>query len=211
MKSSEEIFLEEFIQHVAFDGWSERSIDIATQEIGFSLEQIDHLFPKGINDVFMAYSRWLDKQMLVDFEADGTARKKSPVHQIIRQLVLCRLRHELKSKELVRQTVSFAAKPQNFKLANRALYFTVDQIWRSAGDRSTDFNFYTKRATLAAVYGSTLISALSDNSADMEKTEAFLDRRLRDVSYIPKVKQPLQNAIDFGAFILKRGLSTFVR
>ena len=32
------------------------------------------------------------------------------------------------------------------------LYKTVDNMWYLAGDNSTDFNFYTKRLTLALIY-----------------------------------------------------------
>ena len=60
-------------------------------------------------------------------------------------------------------------------------------MWRAAGDTSTDYNFYTKRVTLSAVYSATLLAFLSDNSADMEETEAFLDRRLADVARLPKM------------------------
>ena len=37
-------------------------------------------------------------------------------------------------------------------------------MWRIAGDTSTDFNHYTKRMTLGAVYGSTLLVWLDDQS-----------------------------------------------
>ena len=47
-----------------------------------------------------------------------------------------------------------------------------------------------KRATLSAVYSATLLAFLSDNSADMAKTEAFLDRRLADVARLPKMARP---------------------
>ena len=56
-------------------------------------------------------------------------------------------------------------------------------------------SFYTKRATLAAVYSATLLAFLSDDSADMEKTKTFLDRRLRDVAQIPKVTAPAKAAV----------------
>lgn len=35
------------------------------------------------------------------------------------------------------------------------LALMVDDIWYWAGDRSTDFNWYTKRALLAGIYTST--------------------------------------------------------
>ena len=61
-------------------------------------------------------------------------------------------------------------------------------MWYAAGDTSTDFNFYTKRATLAGVYSSTLLYWLNDRSPGSEATWGFLDRRIDDVMRIEKLK-----------------------
>jgi len=81
-------------------------------------------------------------------------------------------------------------------LATRLLYQTIDTMWRAAGDRSTDYNFYTKRATLSAVYSATLLAFLSDDSPDNSKTEAFLDRRLKDVAAVPNMTRPVRAAAE---------------
>jgi ubiquinone biosynthesis protein COQ9 len=65
---------------------------------------------------------------------------------------------------------------------------TVDSIWHAAGDRSADFSWYTKRAILASVYGTTLLYWLRDMSEDDEDTLAFLDRRLAGVGRIGKAR-----------------------
>ena len=67
-------------------------------------------------------------------------------------------------------------------------------MWRCAGDTSTDYNFYTKRASLSAVYSATLLAFLADDTDDMSKTEAFLDRRLADIAKIPSMKRPFMAA-----------------
>jgi ubiquinone biosynthesis protein COQ9 len=61
-------------------------------------------------------------------------------------------------------------------------------MWRIAGDTSTDFNHYTKRMTLGAVYGSTLLVWLDDDSEGWVETAAFLDRRIDDVMSFEKWK-----------------------
>jgi ubiquinone biosynthesis protein COQ9 len=67
-------------------------------------------------------------------------------------------------------------------------YATVDAMWRSIGDTSIDFNFYTKRALLAGVYGSTFLFWLNDRSSDCSATWAFLDRRIENVMQVPKLR-----------------------
>ena len=75
-------------------------------------------------------------------------------------------------------------------------------MWRTAGDEATDFSFYSKRATLAAVYSSTLLAFLGDDTPDLSKTTIFLDNRLGDVARIPKMTAPIrkisENMMRFG-------------
>jgi ubiquinone biosynthesis protein COQ9 len=50
-----------------------------------------------------------------------------------------------------------------------------------AGDRATDYNYYTKRLLLAGVLSSTTLFWLNDRSKDHAATWAFLDRRIDEV------------------------------
>ena len=61
-------------------------------------------------------------------------------------------------------------------------------IWVAIGDTSTDYNFYTKRATLAGVFGAVLTFWFSDESEGFAETWSFLDRRIADVMQIEKIK-----------------------
>jgi ubiquinone biosynthesis protein COQ9 len=80
-------------------------------------------------------------------------------------------------------------------MAAECLYRTVDAIWYAAGDTATDFNFYTKRGLLAAVYSSTLLYWLDDTSEDSAKTWAFLDRRIAEVMKVPRMLSELGDRI----------------
>jgi ubiquinone biosynthesis protein COQ9 len=71
-------------------------------------------------------------------------------------------------------------------LAAGSLWRTVDAIWYAAGDTATDFNYYTKRALLAGVYGATLLHWLDDRSEDSTATWAFLDRRIAEALGVPR-------------------------
>jgi ubiquinone biosynthesis protein COQ9 len=69
-------------------------------------------------------------------------------------------------------------------------------MWRIAGDTSTDFNHYTKRMTLGAVYGSTLLVWLDDQSEGWSETAAFLDRRIDQVMRFEKFKAQWRGSSD---------------
>ena len=88
------------------------------------------------------------------------------------------------------------AMPRNLPLALRISWRSADLMWRIAGDTSTDFNHYTKRVTLGAIYGSTLLVWLDDQSADWVDTSAFLDRRIDGVMRFEKFKAEWRGSSD---------------
>jgi ubiquinone biosynthesis protein COQ9 len=61
------------------------------------------------------------------------------------------------------------------------------------GDSSRDLNWYTKRATLSAVYAATVLFWLGDTSEGDADTWAFLDRRIDNVMQIEKAKAGLRD------------------
>ena len=201
--------IEAVLNHIPFDGWSEASLKMAAADCGVSEAELTTLFPAGIADAIAAYGAWADEKMKAAFldryEAELSVM---PVHIKIRTLILIRLEQAAPHKEVVRRTMAVLARPQHAKLAAKLLYDSVDVMWRTAGDTSTDYNFYTKRATLSAVYSATLLAFLADNSADMAKTEAFLDRRLADIGRIPKLAKPAKGMADMAGRMAMHFAST---
>ena len=59
-------------------------------------------------------------------------------------------------------------------------------MWHAAGDTSADFSWYTRRATLAAIYTATIAWWLRDEDPSIFGAMEFLDRRLADLSRLQK-------------------------
>ena len=178
------------IPHVPFDGWGEAALRAGANECGHNAEAVRAAFPRGATDAIALHSRLADQSMADAFFK--LTEKPTKVHLIIRQLVLLRLEISQPDKDAIRRAVSVLAMPTNAKLSAKLLYETVDSMWRAAGQRDTNFSFYTKRGTLAAVYSATVLAWLADNSSNLERTIGFLDRRLADVARIPKLTKPLR-------------------
>jgi ubiquinone biosynthesis protein COQ9 len=62
-------------------------------------------------------------------------------------------------------------------------------------------NWYTKRATLSAVYSSTVLYWLGDETQGNEATWAFLDRRIENVMQFEQVKGKLRGTTLVDAFM----------
>jgi ubiquinone biosynthesis protein COQ9 len=132
------------------------------------------------------YIQEVDQALDASFTADDLAAMK--IREKVRSLVWRRLEIMGPAREAIRRALAILAMPQNVPLAIRVSWRTADLMWRKAGDTSTDFNHYTKRMTLGALYGSTLLVWLDDQSEDWTETSAFLDRRLAGVMRFEKWK-----------------------
>ena len=182
--------------HVPFDGWGDVALLSGANDCGHEAEAVRVAFPRGAVDAIALYSRLANQSMVEQF----LALPKNPdrVHLKIRELVLLRLEVAQPDKDAVRRALSILAIPIHAKLSAKLLYETVDAMWRTAGQQDTNFSFYTKRGILAAVYSATVLAWLSDNSGNVDGTTAFLDRRLVDVSHIPKFTKPMKTILSVG-------------
>ena len=173
-------------ENAVFDGWTEAAVESAARQLGVDPVQARLAMPKSQAAMIDTYIRQVDRELEASFAAQQLAALK--IREKIRELVWRRLEIMGPAREAVRRALAILAMPQNLPLALRISWRTADLLWRIAGDSSTDFNHYTKRVTLGAVYGSTLLAWLDDESDGWADTAAFLDRRIDDVMKFEKLK-----------------------
>jgi ubiquinone biosynthesis protein COQ9 len=186
--------IEAVLPQVPFDGWSRPALRAAARQIGLPAGEALALFPNGAADLVANFSRWADLRMLDRLETMDLDPLRLP--ERIALAITIRLEILAPWREAERRALSVLALPNYTPLGLRLLYGTVDGIWYAAGDRATDFSFYTKRATLAAVYAATLFYWLDDSSPDFGDTRAFLDRRLAGIASIGKARQWFEAALE---------------
>jgi len=176
--------------NAVFDGWGERSLSDAAAALGISADRARLAYPGGAVEMIDAWFEWLDAAVAERHSPEALARLK--VRDRISTLIWTRLQIALPQREAVRRAINKLALPQNLIRASRLGWRAADRMWRLAGDNATDLNYYTKRATLAAVYATTLIVWLDDESEGQAETKAFLDRRIDDVMRFEKTKARLR-------------------
>jgi ubiquinone biosynthesis protein COQ9 len=173
-------------ENAVFDGWTAKAVESAAAQLGIDPAQARLAFPKRKPAMIDAYIQGVDREMEKRLPTANLASMK--IRDRIRALVWTRLEIMGAAREAIRSALSVLAMPQNVALAARIGWRSADLMWRLAGDTSTDFNHYTKRMTLGAVYGSTLIAWLDDSSESWSDTAAFLDRRIDNVMQFEKWK-----------------------
>ena len=173
-------------ENAVFDGWSRKAIDSAAEQLGIDPVQARLAMPKTQSGMIDLYIQEVDRALEAWFTPKRLQGMK--IREKIRALVWKRLEIMGPAREAVRRGLAILAMPQNIPLALRISWRTADLMWRIAGDTSTDFNHYTKRMTLGAVYASTLLAWLDDQSEGWTDTAGFLDRRIDDVMRFEKLK-----------------------
>ncbi len=177
--------LDAALVHVAFDGWSDTTFRAAADDAGIPLAQARAACPRGAVELAIAYHKRGDAAMVERLKGADLASMR------IRDRIISAIRYRLEAvtdRELVRRGTTLFSLPQYSGDGARAIWGTADLIWDTLGDSSDDYNWYTKRATLSAVYSATVLYWLGDDSEDHRATWEFLDRRIENVMQFEKFK-----------------------
>jgi ubiquinone biosynthesis protein COQ9 len=184
-ESAKTKLLDAALNHVAFEGWSEATFRAAIRDAGMDEGLARSVCPRGATDLALAFHARGDRAMVDRIKSTDmtTMRFRDKVAAAVRYRL-----EAIEDKEAVRRGTTLFSLPHHAADGARAVWGTADLIWDALGDSSDDVNWYTKRATLSAVYSSTLLYWLGDNSPEHEATWAFLDRRIDNVMQIEKLK-----------------------
>jgi ubiquinone biosynthesis protein COQ9 len=174
------------LPHVVFDGWTDRTLAAAVAEAGVDPGLSRLAFPRGGVDLALAYHDAKDAEMAARLSGESLAGMR--FRDRIAHAIALRLELVADDREAVRRGVALFALPTHAADGARAIWRTADTIWSALGDTSTDYNWYTKRTTLSAVWSSCLLYWLGDTSPDFTATRAFIDRRIDNVMQFEEVK-----------------------
>ncbi len=172
--------------NAAFDGWNDKAVAAAAQTFGADADVARLAYAGGAVDMIDAWFGEIDRRMIEALPADRLSAMK--IRQRITALVEARLAAVAGEREALRRALAILAMPQNVARAARLGWRTVDLMWRLAGDSATDYNHYTKRAMLGAVYAATVTVFLDDESGGHADTRAFLARRIDGIMRFEKFK-----------------------
>ena len=79
--------------------------------------------------------------------------------------------------------------PFVFLNTSKTLFQIADEIWFLSGDKSTDYNYYTKRFLLMKVYALTFSFYIFDRSQNFQNTKKFLEKQIELILGFGKLKK----------------------
>ena len=163
----------------AFDGFGGAALADAALRAAVDPDVARLAFPGGGRDMVDAWFADIDDRMASKWPAEKLAAFK--IRERITTLVETRIDLLAPDRESLRRALALLALPTNMPFAAKLGWRSADVMWRLAGDTATDYNHYSKRAILGAVYASTMAVLLNDESDNCADTRAFLARRIDQV------------------------------
>ncbi|RXM95569.1 DNA-directed RNA polymerase II subunit RPB3 [Acipenser ruthenus] len=185
------------LEFVPKHGWSVEAIAEGAQTLGLSPAAAG-IFSNGTGDLILHFiaqcnsnlsEKLAEQHKLV--QLGQTEPKKTD--EFLRDAVEARLRMLIPYIEIWPQAMSILLLPHNIPESLKHLSILVDDIWYYAGDRSSDLNWYTRRAALTGIYNTTELVMLQDSSPDFEETWKFLENRVKDVMNMANTAKQVQS------------------
>ncbi|MCP5369960.1 MAG: COQ9 family protein [Rickettsiaceae bacterium] len=185
-------FLQDFLQLLTDPKITEINEEIAQKtSITIGKEQNFYLilFPGNIPEIIEELSDYFDQKMFEECQVKFTNIKS------IREKISIAIKYRLAyvvpiqvQKKIAAYHSSIVNIASNLKIYAK----TCDIIWRLAGDQSTDFNYYTKRALLLPIYMRAISIYCQDSFKNYDKTEIFVKNALDKVVNIASLKQKIK-------------------
>ncbi|KAK9237332.1 ubiquinone biosynthesis protein COQ9 [Lipomyces kononenkoae] len=176
---SQEKILSSALKHVPEYGFAKQSLVQGCRDAGY-LDTTHAVFQGGVFDL-VKFHLYKERQKLAALKPQIDEEEGKSVGKRIRRYCVERLKANEPIISKWTEAIAIMALPQNIPQSLEELAKLSDEIWFLVDDKASDFDWYTKRASLSAVYSSTELYMTQDNSPGFENTYEFLDRRLAGV------------------------------
>ncbi|KAK9909165.1 hypothetical protein WJX75_008087 [Coccomyxa subellipsoidea] len=168
------------LKHVKSKGWSVAALQSGAEDLQMS-KSISGIVQNGAAGLIEYFVDDCNQRLEAGLDSRQEELAGMRVPERVRMAVRMRLEMLIPYIDTWPQALGVQAHPAHVATAVRQRAELADDIWHACGDTSTDYNWYTKRGLLAAVYAATELYMLTDYSPGYADTWRSLDRRLADV------------------------------
>jgi ubiquinone biosynthesis protein COQ9 len=177
---------------VPFEGWNNRVLEEASEKLGHEKAYYKLIFPRGVDDAVEFYEDYANAEMLYNLDKKD---KPQSITAQVEQALNARIFEGSFSKLFLRKTADYYLSPKNACSSIKAAWELASQIWYYAGDKATDFNYYTKRSLLSGIYISSIAYYLNDDSELNHKTKEFISKSLAKIVHFAKISNRIKMSL----------------
>ena len=188
MKSKQDKLANLFIQEVPKFGWSRETLLHCAKKQKLSTPNLASMFPSFEYDVLKYLIAQNNSLVEKNYNSFNNSRLKT--RDKIKTIMELKFDSNAYLKDALPEMLKFLLRPGNIFMSIKMLHQNSDFIWKLAGDKSNDFNYYSKRGLLSMVYLATLIYWLNDKSNKGIGTKNFISKSVDGiVDGVSKFKQ----------------------
>ena len=104
-------------------------------------------------------------------------------------MLLDKLKSDLKSKDIIKKDIKTKISKCDGEIFY--LYNIASDMWYLAGDKSTDYNFYTKRLILTGILSKLYFKILALKDYSLEQLEIDVKGEIKNVGKFNKLKSKI--------------------
>ena len=153
---------------------------------------LNNNFPKGYESLNKELNSLINSMM--DKSKKPNNFKKLRLNEKIKYFVIKRLQLTDEIFDLKKLAkINLKSKSPNNSL--KILFNISDEIWFLAGDKSLDFNFYSKRFILMNIYLNSFLYLISQKNTDLNSLENFVEKQIKAVLTFGKLKSKFKSLV----------------
>ena len=153
---------------------------------------LNNNFPKGYESLNKELNSLINSMM--DKAKKPNNFKKLRLNEKIKYFVIKRLQLTDEIFELKKLAkINLKSKSPNSSI--KILFNISDEIWFLAGDKSLDFNFYSKRFILMNIYLNSFLYLVSQKNTDLNSLENFVEKQIKAVLTFGKLKSKFKSLV----------------
>ncbi|KAH8887095.1 ubiquinone biosynthesis protein COQ9 [Thozetella sp. PMI_491] len=198
---AEKAILAAAYKHVPRHGFSNESLAMGARDAGY-LDISTNLLPDGVFTLIQ-WHLLTQRQALAGrsralFDAPNETNQVSVLEKV-ETLTWERLLGNVATVDRLQEALAIMAQPTYVPTSLRELALLVDEIWFLAGDEAVDPTWYTKRASLSAIYATTELFMTTDRSPEYQNTRGFLRRRFQEAGELGGAARSIGEWLGFTA------------
>lgn len=160
------------------ENWSSSILESSERDCNFKSGYSLLLFPDSVSNVFDFTEDFLDQEMVKYLQSSecGTLNIRAKIAFAINVRMML-----LVNQCVYQKSFTYIMNPKNVELLSRSIWRTCSKIWYFAGDKSVDFNYYSKRSLLFYVYISAMKHYVNDDSLGYRETLEYISNLLDQI------------------------------
>ena len=186
-----QIYIKTLMEEIPFQPRFEEAITEARDISNLDYDSFLVLYPEGQSDIIDAIIDHIIIKTENYFE--NNKEDLSGVKKILHHLIMYQIQLYPQMNVIFNKIFPNLLLSMKFVRFGESFYKIIDHLWQKAGDKATDYNYYSKRILLGNIYIETLCYSLQDNSKEFSETAEYLTRAFDKIKIFEQIKKKLPN------------------